>query len=472
MAGGGDALLVKFNALGQRQWATYYANGVISGIAVDSVSNMYVTGTTSSRTGFATPGAFQTDLFPVDYGGGPYYTYEAFLAKFSEAGRRVWGTYYGNSSGVNGNTVTCDKLGHVYIGGNTGNPPDATLSQMYTPNGYHTSWGGGYYYDGYVARFDTAGKREWASLWGGNGDDIITAIACDANNVVYMAGTTASTNNIATPGSHQPVYAGIPLDDFSMSQDAFVVKLNDCFVVANPTAINGNKTICPGTTQTYTVAPAIACASSYTWFLPSGWKGNSTGNSITAVAGESGGIIGVQANGPYDTSFKKIEIIAVYQTTPPVISLNGSALMAAGNNTAWQWYLNDQPITGATGKEYAASKNGSYKVITTDQNGCADTSAVYNLALKGNLFVPNMFSPNGDGNNDVLKVYGNLLEKVDFLVFNQWGQKIYESHDVNGVWDGHSSGQPQPVGVYVYTLKVTLTTGEVMQKKGTVSLVR
>jgi gliding motility-associated-like protein len=116
--------------------------------------------------------------------------------------------------------------------------------------------------------------------------------------------------------------------------------------------------------------------------------------------------------------------------------------------------------------------SGNYAVVATNDKSCKDTSDLYAVKLNTNLFVPNMFSPNGDANNDVLKVYGNQLTTLDFMVFNQWGQKVYESHDLNGAWDGRSNGKPQPVGVYMYTLRVTVAGGEEIQQKGAISLVR
>jgi gliding motility-associated-like protein len=90
-----------------------------------------------------------------------------------------------------------------------------------------------------------------------------------------------------------------------------------------------------------------------------------------------------------------------------------------------------------------------------------------------NLFVPNMFSPNADGKNDLLLVYGNHLNSVRLLVFNQWGQKVFETRNGNtNGWDGTAGGKPQPVGVYIYVLEAKLDDGKVLKKKGSISLIR
>jgi gliding motility-associated-like protein len=88
------------------------------------------------------------------------------------------------------------------------------------------------------------------------------------------------------------------------------------------------------------------------------------------------------------------------------------------------------------------------------------------------IFVPNVFTPNGDGKNDVLKVYGNYIGSVDFRIFNQWGQLIFSTTDVSVGWDGKHKGQLQPVGVYAYTLKLVRLDGTTVTKKGSVNLIQ
>jgi gliding motility-associated-like protein len=86
--------------------------------------------------------------------------------------------------------------------------------------------------------------------------------------------------------------------------------------------------------------------------------------------------------------------------------------------------------------------------------------------------VPNAFTPNGDGRNDVLLVYGNVIQALHLQVFNQWGEKVFESYDKNTGWNGTCKGKQQPSGVYVYTVHVTTTAGQVIDKKGSLTLVR
>ncbi len=93
------------------------------------------------------------------------------------------------------------------------------------------------------------------------------------------------------------------------------------------------------------------------------------------------------------------------------------------------------------------------------------------------IYIPNAFTPNGSGNpeNERLRVYSNIIKDGRFMIFNQWGQKIYEANtiaDMKTGWDGSYGGKPQPVGVYIFVGKFTLTNGNVIEKKGSINLVR
>ena len=86
--------------------------------------------------------------------------------------------------------------------------------------------------------------------------------------------------------------------------------------------------------------------------------------------------------------------------------------------------------------------------------------------------MPNVFSPNGDGKNDVLYVYGNYIDKVEMRIFNQWGEQIQVINSRTKGWDGTQRGKPQPVGVYVYVLKAVLANGKTVEMKGSITLLR
>ncbi|HEY8894786.1 MAG TPA: gliding motility-associated C-terminal domain-containing protein [Niastella sp.] len=88
------------------------------------------------------------------------------------------------------------------------------------------------------------------------------------------------------------------------------------------------------------------------------------------------------------------------------------------------------------------------------------------------VFFPNMFSPNGNGTDDVFKVYSNVIKSMRLMIYNQWGTKVFETSDYNTGWDGNYQGKPQPVGVYIYVASIRLTDNTTIMKKGSFNLIR
>lgn len=207
--GGGnfDAYLVKFNASGVRQWATYFGGtGDETGyaLATDATGNIAVTGSSTSSSGIATAGAHQT----VNIGGGP----DAFVVKFNASGVRQWGTYYGAMLGIDaGSQITIDGSDNILVAGIT-----TSSSAISTGGAHQTSNGGGY--DAFLVKFNSSGVRQWATYYGGTGYEEGRGVVTDNANNVYFVGRTESASSIATAGSHQTTIGG--------GFDAFMVKFN------------------------------------------------------------------------------------------------------------------------------------------------------------------------------------------------------------------------------------------------------
>ncbi len=88
------------------------------------------------------------------------------------------------------------------------------------------------------------------------------------------------------------------------------------------------------------------------------------------------------------------------------------------------------------------------------------------------VFIPNIFSPNGDGSNDVFCVRGPEIDSLHLQIYNRWGNLVFESNDINDGWDGTFKGEKCEEGVYVYWAEITFKNGVKEMKKGDVSLVR
>lgn len=110
------------------------------------------------------------------------------------------------------------------------------------------------------------------------------------------------------------------------------------------------------------------------------------------------------------------------------------------------------------------TKTGIYNFSTTPFALSSEVGA--------SVFVPNVFSPNGDGSNDVLRVRGKGIEDMQFIIFNRWGEKVFETMDVSTGWDGTYNGEPMNLSVFVYVLKGKYKDGKLFDVKGNVTLMR
>ncbi|HNL06203.1 MAG TPA: gliding motility-associated C-terminal domain-containing protein, partial [Chitinophagales bacterium] len=90
------------------------------------------------------------------------------------------------------------------------------------------------------------------------------------------------------------------------------------------------------------------------------------------------------------------------------------------------------------------------------------------------LLLPNAFSPNNDGFNDVLRAtYSYPISAFYLAIYNRWGEKVFESHDVGAAWDGTYKGQAVPVGVYAYYVLYSVAgESEAKPLKGNITVVR
>ena len=88
------------------------------------------------------------------------------------------------------------------------------------------------------------------------------------------------------------------------------------------------------------------------------------------------------------------------------------------------------------------------------------------------VFVPKGFTPNDDGLNDQLFVRGNYIEEVHFVIFNRWGEKVFETKDLNQGWDGKVNGKIVPPDVFGYYVALKCFDGEEFLLKGNVTLIR
>lgn len=147
---------------------------------------------------------------------------------------------------------------------------------------------------------------------------------------------------------------------------------------------------------------------------------------------------------------------------------------ASTGSSAWSWDFGDSAGTSAAQHpEYIYSGGGTFIITLIAENefNCKDTSldsVIVNVPPK----VPNGFSPNGDGKNDLLFPMGGPYRQLEFKIFNNWGELIYISRNSAEGWDGTKNGIAQPIGVYVYMLYAVTEDGNEHNLHGDVTLLR
>ncbi|HEX5002501.1 MAG TPA: gliding motility-associated C-terminal domain-containing protein [Bacteroidia bacterium] len=114
-----------------------------------------------------------------------------------------------------------------------------------------------------------------------------------------------------------------------------------------------------------------------------------------------------------------------------------------------------------------------YRVIAYKKgdNTVSSMSNITEVTPYVSMYIPNSFTPNGDGLNDTFGVYGEAIKDFRMQVFNRWGQIIFESTNVNQRWDGVFDGIPVPQGSYVYRVVASGVTGKTDTRDGTVNVI-
>jgi gliding motility-associated-like protein len=310
-----------------------------------------------------------------------------------------------------------------------------------------------------------------------------------ASGAVSYSWSTGSTNDTIT---YVPAAAGtttftVTGTTSNCSSDTVVS------VIANPVPALGTPMITHSMCNLAngSIASAVSGGTgpfTYSWTTVPGGASAGTSATLTNVAAGQYqlGITDVNScvasGGPYTVTDSasvtaQFTSSATSGTSPLTVSFTNTT---AGTNT-WSWnFGNGQVSALQTPPAQVFSGDGTYTVTLIADNGtCSDTAlALITVTSKSMVdTIPNVFSPNGDGVNDVFqfKAANTVIER--FEVYNRWGVKVYEAPDIPGlstiVWDGHTtSGLPCSEGTYFYIFKGTGTDSTAFEYAGFLTLIR
>lgn len=201
----------------------------------------------------------------------------------------------------------------------------------------------------------------------------------------------------------------------------------------------------------------------------------STGATTSSIQASNIGTYWLQvtdANGCRDK-----DSVTIFRINNPLISLGGdTAICYTASVTigtvnpeyTYSW------STGETTPTITVSDSGFYSVQVSNECGSDnDTIKVSSIDCVCWIDLPTAFSPNNDGTNDQMKLVGNCMVNIEFYIFDRWGEKVFEAHDLVTAWDGTYKGKALETGVFVYYLKaVSGSDGTEVIKKGNISLLR
>jgi len=115
-----------------------------------------------------------------------------------------------------------------------------------------------------------------------------------------------------------------------------------------------------------------------------------------------------------------------------------------------------------------------YTVTGSDAFGCTGEATVSILipTICGDIFIPTIFSPNGDLNNDLQCVFGNCISTMKYSIYDRWGEKVFETENQTECWDGTFRGKDLNSGVFAFKFNATLVDGSFVEQSGNLTLVR
>lgn len=440
--GSSDEIFVaKFDLNGNCQWLTRAGGGSDDhgfDLVVDKQGNIYLTGFITDEYMSGTSAQFGSITVPIPFGDSI-----AFVSKMDPSGNFLWVRTFPGTDGERDNRIAIDSLDNVYIaGGFTG-------TATFGPATTLTSAGGR---DIFVTKYDKNGNFVLAMRAGSTLDDRANSIHVDHFGDVYVTGEfrdkavfgTDTINNHGGPNGRDIFVAKMKQDGTwvwakkagsnkggDRGNRIIANKRGHLFVTGqfNGEAEFGNNITLTTTDSLQAFVACIDTAGKWKWALQGGGAYEDRGNGLACD----------DSCNVYNTGYYQL-----------------------------QGFFGDYSFSASGRKDvYVAKIVNACPVTPLDT-----TSTPLPVPAECGVWVANVFSPNGDGINDVLGIEGYCIEKMSFSVYNRWGRSYFTSSDPAKKWDGKISGKDAEPGVYYYVGEATLTGGEVIPLRGFITLLR
>lgn len=240
-------------------------------------------------------------------------------------------------------------------------------------------------------------------------------------------------------------------------------------------SVSEPQSICPGDSAVMTASGAL----SYTW-MPSNSLNNDSSAQVLASPSENTTYTVIFENEGcfFDTLSTSIDLYPLpYVDAGADVTYNvgESAVLNGTGENGYFWSpdtaLSDSNIPNPTTNALVST---TYFLTTYSDHNCAATDAVHvEVTNYFDIWIPQAFSPNGDGLNDKIRFFSRgIADVLEFKIFNRWGEMVYSGNDLNDGWDGIYKGFPAPLGVYVYYIRAEKYLGGIYEKQGNITLIR
>jgi gliding motility-associated-like protein len=291
-----------------------------------------------------------------------------------------------------------------------------------------------------------------------------TLNASGGDTFLWQTGETSSTVSFNVPGTYS-----VTVSNACGSSSVFVNVLEE----PAPKAIitnHGSNILCKG-------GEASLSASGTGAFL---WSTGQSNKEITVSAGNYYLVASTTCG--TDTAFLELKPSLVKADFYPSQTVGPAPLEIYFSNNSlnansYQWFFGDGGNTYLESPSHTYTKEGSYAVmlVAANKDNCRDT--VFNHIIVEpevyvKLFIPNVFSPNGDLTNDIFKVEGSGIVSLTGSIFNRWGQKVFEWVGQGTGWDGNIGGVPAMEDTYFYKVEIDWRNGKKESKAGHFTLFR
>ncbi|MBC7693891.1 MAG: gliding motility-associated C-terminal domain-containing protein [Burkholderiales bacterium] len=302
--------------------------------------------------------------------------------------------------------------------------------------------------------------------------------------VTAIQGATNTSSVIALPPTTATVIYTVTISNGICAATNTIQLLVRTPPIGNFKTLN-NDTICTGGCVTFSSTTTGSSPITHKWYYQSGIGTSSVGVTPEACypsAGNFSVTLIVSNNCGIDTAVKA-NYITVFDF--PILIVNGDTTINIGEhaevyasgslNYSWSPNINGSIVCPTCSNTIVQpTLTTQYIVVASNSKYCKvqDTVTVIVDVNCGDFFIPNVFSPNGDGLNDMINVHGRCISTFNLQIFSRWGEKVFETSSMSDGWDGTFRGQKMDTGVFVYKADGVSIDGQSFKLKGNITLIR